>query len=113
MDWLLCLLSQHADGVWHPLDAWRPLRTKKSKAVCCCSKGPVLPLTEADTAWQPLLQGGRSGARIRHCSFSGGLPEGLVSDAPVSPVSSTDENWRAPDARGPLRTKNPVWLAAP
>ena len=57
MDWLLCLLSQHADGVWHPLDAWRPLRTKKSKDLCC--------------HWQRLIQLGSlsfRGEGVEHAS---------------------------------------------
>lgn len=103
MDWPLSCMSQSADGTWHTLDAWRPLRIKRELSSVLLLQRTRGATDSADSAWQPLLQKEREEWRcIQHSSFSVGYPRDWFLSLPSQSVDGT---WHILDAWGPLRTK--------
>jgi len=49
-DWLLSCLSWSGDRTWGTLDAWGPLKTRRTWTSGCCSRGLVVQHTEDSTA---------------------------------------------------------------
>lgn len=99
-DWLQSCLSQSANRTHHTLNIWGPLKTKNSWAACCCSWGPAVQQTEANTAWQPLPCGkGNSEACVQCSSFTGSCSRDWFLS------QSMDGTEHTPDVWGLLRTE--------